>query len=108
MIHYCIYRFECFLWNSILNGDEAKNRKNQKKHDISFETASLVFDDPLRISIQDRHTNGEERWQTIGMVKGVLMLLVAHTIFDEDDCEIIRIISARQVTKAERDKYEHG
>jgi hypothetical protein len=27
------------------------------------------------------------------------MLLVAHTIFDEDDCEIIRIISARQVTK---------
>lgn len=36
--------------------DEAKNRKNQKKHDISFETASLVFEDPLRISIQDRHT----------------------------------------------------
>ena len=70
--------------------DEAKNQKNQKKHDVSFETASLVFDDPLRISIQDRHTNGEERWQTIGMVKGVLMLLVAHTIFDEDDCEIIR------------------
>ena len=77
---------------------EAKNRKNQKKHDVSFETASLVFEDPLRISIQDRHTDGEERWQTIGKVKGVLMLLVAHTIFDEDDCEIIRIISARQVT----------
>ena len=52
--------------------------------------------------------SGEERWQTIGKVKGVLMLLVAHTIFDEDDCEIIRIISARQVTKAERNKYEHG
>ncbi|MDW7563613.1 BrnT family toxin, partial [Klebsiella pneumoniae] len=29
-------------------------------------------------------------------------------IFDEDDSETIRIISARQVTKAERDKYEHG
>ncbi|WP_147505267.1 BrnT family toxin, partial [Acinetobacter baumannii] len=39
---------------------EDKNRKNQKKHDISFETASLVFEDQLRISIQDRHTNGEE------------------------------------------------
>ena len=62
----------------------------------------------LRISMQDRHTNGEERWQTIGMVKGVLMLLVAHTIFDEDDCEVIRIISAREVSRAERDKYEHG
>lgn len=82
--------------------------KESEKHDVSFETASLVFEDPLRISIQDRHTNGEERWQTIGMVKGVLMLLVAHTIIDDDDCEIIRIISARQVTKAERNQYEHG
>jgi uncharacterized DUF497 family protein len=95
-----------FFMEQYFEWDEAKNRKNQKKHDVSFETASLVFD-PLRISIQDRHTDGEERWQTIGKVKGVLML-VAHTIFDEDDCEIIRIISARQVTKAERDRYEHG
>ncbi|WP_228183905.1 BrnT family toxin, partial [Acinetobacter baumannii] len=84
------------------------NRMNQKKNDISFESAILVFEDPLRISIQDRHTNGEERLQTIGRVKGVLMLLVAHTFFDEDDCDIIRIISARQVTIAERNKYEHG
>ena len=88
--------------------DEAKNQKNQKKHDVSFETASLIFEDPLRISIQDRHTDGEERWQTIGMAKGVLMLLVAHTIFDKDNCEILRIISAREVTRVERDKYEHG
>jgi uncharacterized DUF497 family protein len=88
-------KFECFFMEQYFEWDEAKNRKNQKKHDISFETASLIFEDPLRISIQDRHTNGEERWQTIGKVKGVLMLLVAHTIFDEDDCEIIRIIRGR-------------
>jgi uncharacterized DUF497 family protein len=31
--------------------DEAKNRKNQKKHDVSFETASLVFDDPTQSRI---------------------------------------------------------
>ena len=79
-----------------------------KKADLFLSRLFTVFEDPLRISIQDRHTDGEERWQTIGKVKGVLMLLVAHTIFDEDDCEIIRIISARQVTKAERDRYEHG
>ena len=97
-----------FFMELYFEWDEEKNQKNQKKHDVSFETASLIFDDPLTISIQDRHTGGEERWQTIGMVKGVLMLLVAHTIFDEDDCEIIRIISAREVTKAERSQYEHG
>ncbi|ENV61986.1 hypothetical protein F943_03362 [Acinetobacter ursingii NIPH 706] len=78
-----------FFMELYFEWDEAKNQKNQKKHDVSFETASLVFEDPLRISIQDRHTNGEERWQTIGMVKGVLMLLVAHTIIDDDECEII-------------------
>jgi uncharacterized DUF497 family protein len=65
-----------FFMEQYFEWDEAKNRKNQKKHDVSFETASLVFEDPLRISIQDRHTDGEERWQTIGKVKGVLMLLV--------------------------------
>jgi uncharacterized DUF497 family protein len=36
------------------------------------------------------------------------MLLLAHTIFDEDYCEIIRIMSSRQVTKAQRDRFEHG
>ncbi|ETP75696.1 PF04365 family protein [Acinetobacter baumannii UH0207] len=108
MIHYCIYKFECFLWNSILNGMRLRIERIRKSMISLSKLQALVFEDPLRISIQDRHTNGEERWQTIGRVKGVLMLLVAHTIFDEDDCEIIRIISARQVTKAERNKYEHG
>ena len=60
-----------FFMELYFEWDEAKNQKNQKKYDVSFETASLIFDDPLRISIQDRHTNGEERWQTIGMVQGV-------------------------------------
>ncbi|TXJ09113.1 MAG: hypothetical protein E6Q25_04075 [Acinetobacter sp.] len=31
---------------------------------------------------QDRLENGEERWQAIGVVNGVLMLLVAHTVQD--------------------------
>src|SRR5699024_1406426 len=49
-----------FFMEQYFEWDEAKNRKNQKKHDVSFETASLVFEDPLRISIQDRHTDDEE------------------------------------------------
>jgi uncharacterized DUF497 family protein len=66
-----------------------------RKSMMSLSKLQALFLKIPRISIQDRHTDGEERWQTIGKVKGVLMLLVAHTIFDEDDCEIIRIISDR-------------
>lgn len=88
--------------------DEVKNQKNQRKHGISFEVATLIFDDPLRIEQQERFVDGEERWQTIGMIHGVLLVLVAHTIRLEDDTEIIRLISARDATKAEIRKYEYG
>jgi uncharacterized protein len=85
--------------------DEAKSRSNQRKHGISFDTASLVFLDPLHLSRQDRIVEAEERWQTIGMVNGVLLVLVAYTVVDEKQ-EVIRIISARRVTRQERMEYE--
>ena len=50
--------------------DENKNRSNRKKHGVGFETAKLVFDDPLHISIQDRFENGEKRWRTVGLAGG--------------------------------------
>ncbi len=48
--------------------DEGKSRRNTMKHRVSFETARLVFDDPYVLSIQDRVVEGEERWQSVGMV----------------------------------------
>ena len=47
--------------------DENKNRSNQRKHGVSFETAKLVFDDPLHLTRLERIENGEERWQTLGL-----------------------------------------
>jgi uncharacterized DUF497 family protein len=87
--------------------DELKDRVNRAKHGIGFETARLVFDDPAHLSVQDRHVAGEERWQTMGLVGGVVVLLVAHT-YREDDSggEVIRITSARKATKRERRRYE--
>jgi len=76
--------------------DEAKNQKNIRKHKINFQTAMRVFADPLHISIQDRIEDGEVRWQTVGMVQGQMLLLVAHTILDDDRSTVIRIISARK------------
>jgi hypothetical protein len=87
--------------------DRRENRQNRAKHGISFETAQLVFKDPHALSIQDRHDNGEERWQTIGHVAQAVILLVAHTFSDEEDAEeVVRIISARKATPRERKVYE--
>jgi hypothetical protein len=86
--------------------DQNKNLSNQLKHKLSFEVASLVFEDPFQISIMDRIENGEERWQTLGMVGNVVLLLVAHTFAEQEDEEVVRIISARKATRKERQKYE--
>ena len=86
--------------------DERKNRVNGQKHGISFETAMLVFDDPYHLTRQDREVEGEPRWQTIGMVNGVHVLTVAHTV--DDDEELVRIFSARKATRRERSIYAQG
>ena len=96
--------------------DDQKNRANQKKHGISFETAILVFNRPFNVSTQDREVDGEPCWQTIGMVNGIHVLLVAHTLdadFDlgldqNDDEEVIRVLSARRATRRERRIYAQG
>jgi uncharacterized protein len=93
----------------VFSWDADKNKRNQRKHGVSFEAAKLIFDDPLHISRQDRTEDGEQRWQTIGMVGDVALLLVAHTWEDtESNGKHIRIISARRATKLERKVYEQS
>ncbi len=88
--------------------DEEKNRRNRAKHKVSFETASLVFDDAHALSAPDRVVEGEYRWQTIGLVAGAVVLVVAHTFREENGEEVIRVISARKATARERRVYEEG
>ena len=90
--------------------DERKNRINRRKHRVSFETAVLVFNDPCHISHLDRVVEGELRWQTIGMVEGIHVLLVVHTSpeSDNEEGENVRIISARKATPQERRIYAQG
>ena len=93
--------------------DEGKNRQNIKKHGISFNEAIEVFDDPLSSSYVDElNSIDETRYITIGETHSGKMIIVSHT-----DCkiqtsdvgnEIIRIISAREVTSKERRIYANG
>jgi uncharacterized DUF497 family protein len=88
--------------------DPVKAVANRKKHGVSFETATRVFADPLAITEFDRLEAGELRWRTIGLVDGVHVLLVAHTYRDEDETEVVRIISARRAEPRQRRRYEAG
>jgi uncharacterized protein len=103
-MHNCIYSAEDmqFDW------DDEKNGANLAKHEVSFELASYVFDDPLHHSVPDL-CEYEERWRTIGVAKNVMTILVVHTITEiEGEEELIRIISARLATTHERRAYEES
>jgi uncharacterized DUF497 family protein len=89
--------------------DDEKNLANKRKHGLSFETAVLVFDDPLMASRPDPHSDGD-RWQTLGSVENVMIFLV-HTeplLNSKTGRKTGRVISARKATSFERRTYEEG
>ena len=88
---------------------DEKNRTNKRDHGLSFESARLIFHDPLALSRPDPHPD-EERWQTVGLA-GPALLFVVHTWPEPDPVngeETGRIISARKATAHERRAYEEG
>ncbi len=89
-----------FVW------DPEKARRNLAKHDVAFDVAERVWDDPLYVILPDRIEDGEQRWHVIGMVGMVALLLVVHTHPDPEDDDRIRIIGARKATRHERRRYE--
>ena len=89
--------------------DENKSQVNKQKHGLSFETAKLVFKDPLAAHRPDPHSD-DERWHTIGLIDNVVVI-VAHTWPRAEGgtgVETGRIISARKATTHERRAYEEG
>ena len=88
--------------------DAAKARADARKHGVNFEDAMLVFSDPYASVEQDRIEGSEPRWQTIGLVGDVVILVVAHTVREQGEDEIIRIISARKATRREQNLYRES
>ena len=95
-----------FYNNCKFDWDENKNRKNVKKHKISFYEARTVFESsflpflPLTED-DDLHSQYEQRDKTIGLSAKNRLLTVIHT----DRENVIRIISARKSTKSEKEHY---
>lgn len=84
-----------------LNGMIIRTGETLRKHNVRFESAVLVFDDPYSLSQRDSAVEGEERWITVGAIGSGSILLVAHTFDERQDEEVIRIISARAVESHE-------
>jgi uncharacterized protein len=88
-----------FEWN------ESKAARNGSKHGVSFEEAKTVFDNPLYVDFYDPdHSEDEERYLIVGESNQGRLLIVSYT----ERGDVIRIISAREVTRIEREVYEEG
>jgi uncharacterized DUF497 family protein len=88
-----------FEWNP------EKAKINLQKHQVDFDEANTIFDDPQFITFLDEeHSADEERYITIGLSNKNRLLMVAHA----DRNDHIRIISARKVTKNEEKFYQEA
>lgn len=86
-----------FEWDAI------KARYNLRKHGVSFEETSSVFNDVLAAYYRDPdHSGNENRFLPIGTSSQGQLLHVAFA----DRGERLRIISARRLTKLEKKLYE--
>ena len=81
--------------------DEPKNQVNIRKHGVSFETASRIFDRPMLTRRDRRKDYGEARYLSIGELENAALVVVAHT----DRAGRIRLISARPASGKERQAY---
>ncbi len=84
--------------------DKNKAISNLKKHKVSFDEASTVFDDPLAAIFYDEdHSIDEHREIIIGHSITNRLLVVC---FIERVQDLIHIFSARLATRRERKDYE--
>ena len=85
--------------------DPNKAARNLRQHGVTFEDAATTFGDPFAQTISDQaHSTVEARFVTIGRTVAGRLVVVVHT----DREARVRLIRARQATRAEKKKYEEG
>ena len=90
--------------------DKNKAERNLLKHRVSFEEAKTVFSNLLYVDFYDpNHSEQEARYLIVGESSQGRLLIVSYTEREHTARETsIRLISAREVTRAEREAYESG
>jgi uncharacterized DUF497 family protein len=88
--------------------DPVKAERNRRVHGISFETAKEVLEDPNHVAGENYfvESEGEQRYQIIGMTRNLVLLLIVFVDRSDPDAEAIHLISARKAVEYEKSIYE--
>jgi uncharacterized DUF497 family protein len=90
----------------VFHWDIAKAIANFEKHGVPFEEAATIFGDSNALDWEEvAHSDQEQRFKRLGLSVNRRVLLVVYTIRREHEKETIRIISARQASRKERQAY---
>ena len=85
--------------------DDANSNKNWYRHEVTDgECEQVFFNQPLLLAVDQAHSFGEERILALGKTDSRRKLFVVLTIRDMR----IRVISARDMTKREREAYHRN
>ena len=96
-------------WQKIVgfDWDEGNSRKNVEKHLVSqAEAEQIFFNSPLLLLPDPRHSSEEPRMHALGQTDEGRHLLVVFTA--RGNGTLIRIISARPMSRKEQDILEHS
>ena len=82
--------------------DTGNSEKNWISHQVSkSECEQIFFNQPLIIGDDEKHSQFEARYYSLGQTDSGRLLFIVSTIRDE----LIRVISARDMRKKEKEVY---
>jgi uncharacterized DUF497 family protein len=96
---YDLARVEGFDW------DEGNSRKSSEKHAVSkAEAEQVFFNDPFLVVADEKHSFSEPRFHALGVTEDRRRLHITFTL--RGNGTLIRVISARDMRRKERDRYD--
>jgi len=96
-------------WKQItgFDWDAGNERKSIDKHEVSrFEAEQVFFNYPLLVLADQKHSQNEARYHALGMSDDARLLHITFTLRSDDT--LIRVISARDMHRKERNTYEQS
>ena len=96
-------------WKQITGFDwgTGNERKNVEKHDVSrFEAEQVFFNQPLLIFADPKHSQDEKRYHALGRTNEKRLLHITFALRSKET--LIRVISARDMHRKERNIYEQN